>query len=224
MGIATGPSMESSIQFRGFARRLLNARSVGAAPISSGAVVAAALGTSTPQHGPLRPQTPMNTSRLQSLSTAIMPQVCRPRPLKTSNCTSPRPWTATVALVVASAELMPAELGEKTFTSDPSHKFLSFLGISHLAPAFPSLSTTMGDIDGTAENAINRTRVERRERATLERWARRPKSAQALASRCRIVLACAEGGNNIEVGARLGVGRHTWASGGIASWRIDLMA
>ena len=51
-----------------------------------------------------------------------------------------------------------------------------------------------------------------------------PKSAQALASRCRIVLACAEGGNNIEVGARLGVGRHTWASGGIASWRIDLMA
>ena len=32
------------------------------------------------------------------------------------------------------------------------------------------------------------------ERATLERWARRPKSAQALALRCRIVLACADGG------------------------------
>ena len=32
------------------------------------------------------------------------------------------------------------------------------------------------------------------ERETLERWARRPKSSQALAFRCRIVLAAAEGG------------------------------
>jgi hypothetical protein len=32
------------------------------------------------------------------------------------------------------------------------------------------------------------------ERSTLERWARRPKSAQSLALRCRVVLACAEGG------------------------------
>jgi hypothetical protein len=31
------------------------------------------------------------------------------------------------------------------------------------------------------------------ERATLQRWARRAKSSQALALRCRIVLACAEG-------------------------------
>ena len=31
------------------------------------------------------------------------------------------------------------------------------------------------------------------ERETLERWARRPTSAQALALRCRIVLAAAEG-------------------------------
>jgi hypothetical protein len=38
------------------------------------------------------------------------------------------------------------------------------------------------------------------ERDTLERWARRHTSAQALALRCRIVLACAEGGSNIEVG------------------------
>ena len=30
------------------------------------------------------------------------------------------------------------------------------------------------------------------ERETLERWARRPKSAQALALRCRIVLLCAQ--------------------------------
>ena len=55
----------------------------------------------------------MNIPRLQALSTAIMPQVCRPRLLKTSNCTSARPWTATVALAVASAELMPAERGDK---------------------------------------------------------------------------------------------------------------
>ena len=45
------------------------------------------------------------------------------------------------------------------------------------------------------------------ERQTLERWARRPKSAQALALRCRIVLACADGGHAIEVAERLGVDR-----------------
>ena len=33
------------------------------------------------------------------------------------------------------------------------------------------------------------------ERDTLERWARHPKSAQALALRCRIVLECASGGH-----------------------------
>ena len=44
------------------------------------------------------------------------------------------------------------------------------------------------------------------ERETLERWARRAKSSQALALRCRIVLACAEGATNLEVAARLGAG------------------
>ena len=42
------------------------------------------------------------------------------------------------------------------------------------------------------------------ERATLERWARRPKSAQALALRCRIVLAAAEGAKNQDIAAELG--------------------
>src|ERR1039457_4413811 len=42
------------------------------------------------------------------------------------------------------------------------------------------------------------------ERAVLEGWARRPKSAQALALRANIVLACAEGTANKEVAARLG--------------------
>jgi transposase len=44
------------------------------------------------------------------------------------------------------------------------------------------------------------------ERQTLERWARRPKSAQALALRARIVLTCAEAGaTNQMVAAGLGV-------------------
>ena len=42
------------------------------------------------------------------------------------------------------------------------------------------------------------------EREVLERWARRPKSAQALALRCRIVLAAADGESSIEIAARLG--------------------
>lgn len=37
------------------------------------------------------------------------------------------------------------------------------------------------------------------ERETLLRWTRRASSAQALALRCRIVLACAEGATNTEV-------------------------
>jgi len=52
------------------------------------------------------------------------------------------------------------------------------------------------------------------ERETLERWARRPKTAQALALRCRIVLACADGGSNIEIADRLGVNRLT-----VGKWR-----
>ena len=42
------------------------------------------------------------------------------------------------------------------------------------------------------------------EREVLERWARRPKSSQALALRCRIVLAAAEGRHNNEIAAALG--------------------
>ena len=57
------------------------------------------------------------------------------------------------------------------------------------------------------------------ERETLERWARRPNSAQALASRCRIVLACAKGWTNIEVAEELGVDRNT-----VAKWRNRFVA
>ncbi len=41
------------------------------------------------------------------------------------------------------------------------------------------------------------------ERATLERWARRPKSAQRLAQRSSIVLTCASGASNLEVARQL---------------------
>jgi transposase len=41
------------------------------------------------------------------------------------------------------------------------------------------------------------------ERETLEGWARRPKTAQALALRARIVLACAEGMSNMDVSRQL---------------------
>jgi transposase len=45
------------------------------------------------------------------------------------------------------------------------------------------------------------------ERAQLEAWARRRRTAQALAQRSRIVLAAAEGLKNTEIAQRLGVGR-----------------
>ena len=47
------------------------------------------------------------------------------------------------------------------------------------------------------------------ERAVLEGWGRRHTTAQALALRCRIVLACTEPGSNVEIGRRLGVSDDT---------------
>ena len=57
------------------------------------------------------------------------------------------------------------------------------------------------------------------ERAVLERWARRPKSAQALALRSRIVLACADGTVNKEVAARFGVTPQM-----VGKWRARFVA
>src|SRR5215216_3978049 len=52
------------------------------------------------------------------------------------------------------------------------------------------------------------------EREVLERWARRPNSAQALALRCRIVLAAAEGEDSKDIAARLGCNKST-----VGRWR-----
>jgi transposase len=61
------------------------------------------------------------------------------------------------------------------------------------------------------------------ERAQLESWARRRRSAQALAQRCRVVLLAAEGLNNTEIAERLGVHRpmvRKWRSR-FAEYRLD---
>ena len=52
------------------------------------------------------------------------------------------------------------------------------------------------------------------ERETLQSWARRPKSAQALALRARIVLRCGEGVTNTEVARQVGVRKAT-----VGKWR-----
>ena len=57
------------------------------------------------------------------------------------------------------------------------------------------------------------------ERQTLQRWARRAKTAQALALRAKIVLACADGATNKEVAERLGIWPQT-----VGKWRGRFVA
>jgi transposase len=57
------------------------------------------------------------------------------------------------------------------------------------------------------------------DRGVLERWARRPSTAQALAMRARIVLAAAQGATNIEIGERVGCHPNT-----AGKWRNRFVA
>jgi transposase len=57
------------------------------------------------------------------------------------------------------------------------------------------------------------------ERRTLQGWITRRKTAQGLALRARIVLACAEGRSNTAVAARLGINRGT-----VVKWRVRFLA
>ena len=64
------------------------------------------------------------------------------------------------------------------------------------------------------------------ERETLEQWTRRPKTAQALALRARIVLSSADGHSNTAVAVELRVcvdtvgkcGPGSWSKGWTACW------
>src|SRR5207253_6112817 len=56
--------------------------------------------------------------------------------------------------------------------------------------------------------------LDEEQRETLERWARRPKSSQALAFRCRVVLAAAEGRSSAGIAAELGCNPST-----VGRWR-----
>src|SRR5512132_412076 len=57
------------------------------------------------------------------------------------------------------------------------------------------------------------------ERQTLQRWTRRAKTAQALALRAKIVLACADGATNKEVAEQLGIWPQT-----VGKWRGRFVA
>jgi transposase len=73
---------------------------------------------------------------------------------------------------------------------------------------------------GPAAVSIELTEAERDQ---LQRWARRRNSAQGLATRCRIVLACAEGETNVAVAEQVGVSVPTvrrWR-GRFAERRLD---
>lgn len=56
--------------------------------------------------------------------------------------------------------------------------------------------------------------LKEQERETLQNWARRPKSAQALAQRARMILLCAEGNTNTQVAGKLDLRNQT-----VGKWR-----
>jgi len=57
------------------------------------------------------------------------------------------------------------------------------------------------------------------EQETLERWARRPSSAQVLALRARVILACAAGKTNTQVSAEMRLSKPA-----VGKWRSRFVA
>ena len=57
------------------------------------------------------------------------------------------------------------------------------------------------------------------ERVTLERWARRPKTAQALAQRARIILGCSSGKSNSRVAEQMHITKQC-----VGKWRSRFLA
>lgn len=62
-------------------------------------------------------------------------------------------------------------------------------------------------------------RLSQEERETLERWARRPKTAQALAQRARIILCCASGKTNMAVAEKTHLTKQC-----VGKWRSRFLA
>jgi hypothetical protein len=71
----------------------------------------------------------------------------------------------------------------------------------------------------TADSRLEPLVLSEDERRVLENWAKRRSTAQGLALRARIVLACADGGSNTAVAAWLRVAR-----GITATWRVRFLA
>ena len=61
---------------------------------------------------------------------------------------------------------------------------------------------------------IPELKITREQHQTLEEWSRRPKTAQALAQRARIILACAKGQTNTDVARQFGVTKQM-----VGKWR-----
>ena len=71
----------------------------------------------------------------------------------------------------------------------------------------------------TIERTSPQLALDDREQETLEQWIPRPKSAQALARRARIILSCADGLANTVVAAQSGVSKPT-----VGKWRPRFLA
>src|SRR5690348_9032757 len=76
----------------------------------------------------------------------------------------------------------------------------------------------MRSAGGMADTRLEPLVLSEDERHTLENWVKRRSTAQGLALRARIVLACAEGRNNTAVAARLGIDRRT-----VRRWRTRFL-